>query len=354
LLVFDSSFLFGKVKFAEDFFMKTAQIGYGPWGQNLMRALAGIKGVGIELCCETDKKLRENVKALYPGIEVTGHIDEILGRSDIDAVVIATPAGLHYEHAKKCLDAGKHVFVEKPLALSSFEAKELVETAERKNLILMVGHTFLYNDAVRYVKNMIEKEDLGEIYYMYFQRLNLGSVRQDVNALWNLAPHDVSIAQFWLGEKPDKINAQGISRLQKGIEDACFVNLSYPSGRFVHIHVSWLSPFKMRQAVIIGSKKMLFYDDTSADQKIVIYDKGIDRKDITKDIGPFPFQNFGQFTLIKRAGDILIPRISFREPLKVEMEHFVECVREGKKPLTDGRNGLEVVEILEKAQQAMQ
>lgn len=334
--------------------MKTAQIGYGPWGQNLMRALAGIRGVEICICCETDEKARENVKALYPGIEAVKSIDEVLGKNDIDSVVIATPAGLHYEHTMKCLEAGKHVFVEKPIALSTTQAKELVEKAETKNLILMVGHTFLYNDAVRYVKNMIDKGDLGEIYYMYFQRLNLGSVRQDVNTLWNLAPHDISIAQYWLCEKPEKINAQGISRLQKGIEDACFVNLSYPSGRFVHIHVSWLSPFKMRQAVIIGSKKMVFYDDTSADQKIVIYDKGIDRKDVTKDIGPFPFRNFGQFTLIKRAGDILIPRISFREPLKVEMEHFVECLREGKKPITDGRNGLEVVEILEAAQNQMQ
>ncbi|MBN1901543.1 Gfo/Idh/MocA family oxidoreductase, partial [Candidatus Sumerlaeota bacterium] len=334
--------------------MKIAQIGYGPWGQNLFRALSGIKGVEMKLCCDTDGKTRENVRAQYPGMEVTESLDDVLNRSDIESVVIATPAGLHYEHAKKCLDAGKHVFVEKPLALSLSDAKELVETAEKKNLVLMVGHTFLYNDAVRYVKNMIDKGELGEIYYMYFQRLNLGSVRQDVNALWNLAPHDISIAQYWLGENPEKINAQGISRLQKGIEDACFVNISYPSGRFVHIHVSWLSPFKMRQAVIIGSKKMLFYDDTSADQKIIIYDKGIDRKDAAKGMGNFPFQNFGQFTLIKRAGDILIPRISFREPLKVEMEHFAECIREGKKPVTDGRNGLEVVEILETAQQAMQ
>jgi predicted dehydrogenase len=351
---FDSSSSSGKIISSEEILMKTAQIGYGPWGQNLFRALAGIKGVELNLCCEVDKKAKEQLKAQYPGIEVTESVDEVLGRSDIDAVVIATPAGLHYEQAKNCLEAGKHVFVEKPLALSSSEAKDLLETAERRNLILMVGHTFLYNDAVKYVKNMIDKGDLGEIYYIYFQRLNLGSVRQDVNALWNLAPHDVSIAQYWLCEKPEKINAQGISYLQKGIEDACFINLSYPSGRFVHIHVSWLSPFKMRQAVIIGSKKMLFYDDTSADQKIVIYDKGIDRKDITRDIGPFPFQNFAQFTLIKRAGDILIPRISFREPLKMEMEHFVECAREGKKPLTDGRNGLEIVEILEKAQASMQ
>lgn len=334
--------------------MKTAQIGYGPWGQNLFRALAGIKGVEIALCCEVNKKAKDQFKTQYPGIEITETLDVVLRRSDIDAVVIATPAGLHFEQAIKCLEAGKHTFVEKPLALSAIQAKELVETAERNNLILMVGHTFLYNDAVRYVKNMIDKGDLGEIYYLYFQRLNLGSVRQDVNALWNLAPHDVSIAQYWLCEKPEKITAHGISYLQKGIDDACFMNLSYPSGRFAHIHVSWLSPFKMRQAVIIGSKKMLFYDDTSPDRKIVIYDKGIDRKDITRDVGPFPFQNFGQFTLIKRAGDILIPRISFREPLKVEMEHFVECIKEGKKPITDGRNGLEVVEILEAAQVSMQ
>ena len=332
--------------------MKTAQIGYGAWGQNLFRALASVKGVDMALCCDVEAKAREEVKALYPAVEVTESPDEVLRRLDIDAVVIATPAGQHYDQAKQSLEAGKHTFVEKPLALSSTQARDLSEIAEKKSLTLMVGHTFLYNDAVRYVKNLIEKGALGEIYYMYFQRLNLGSVRQDVNALWNLAPHDVSIAQYWLCEKPDQIRAQGISCLQKGLDDASFINLSYPSGRFVHIHVSWLSPFKIRQAVIIGSKKMLFYDDTSTDQKIVLYDKGIDRKDIARDIGPFRFQNFAQFTFIKRAGDILIPKISFREPLKVEMEHFVECVRKKKKPLTDGSNGLEVVEILEAAQNA--
>ncbi len=334
--------------------MKTAQIGYGAWGQNLWRALAGVKGVDMAVCCDPDSKAREAVKNSHPGVEISESLDEILRRPDIEAVVIATPAGLHFDQAKKCLEAGKHTFVEKPLALSPDQALDLVKTSEKKNLVLMVGHTFLYNDAVRYVKSLLDKGDLGEIYYMYFQRLNLGSVRDDVNALWNLAPHDVSIAQYWLGEKPVKIRAHGICCLQKGIDDACFVNLSYPSGRFVHIHVSWLSPFKIRQGVVIGSKKMLFYDDTSTDQKIVIYDKGIDRKDLKKDIGPFPFQNFAQFTFIKRAGDILIPRISFREPLKIEMEHFVECVNTGKKPLTDGRNGLEVVEILEAAQKSME
>jgi len=334
--------------------MKTAQIGYGAWGRNVWRALASVKGVEMAVCCEINPLAREEAKNDYPGIEVTESLDAILRRSDIEAIVIATPAGLHYDQAKKCLEAGKHTFVEKPLALSSDQARDLVEIAEKKSLVLMVGHTFLYNDAVRYVKNLMDKGDMGEIYYMYFQRLNLGSVRQDVNALWNLAPHDVSIAQYWYGEKPARIKAHGISYLQKGIDDAGFINLFYPSGRFAHIHVSWLSPFKIRQAVVIGSKKMLFYDDTSTDQKIVIYDKGIDRKDMTKDIGPFPFQNFAQFTFIKRAGDILIPRISFREPLKLEMEHFAQCVREGKRPLTDGRNGLEVVEILEAAQKSMQ
>ncbi|MCD6386004.1 Gfo/Idh/MocA family oxidoreductase [Candidatus Sumerlaeota bacterium] len=332
--------------------MKVAQVGYGYWGRNLMRVLSSIKGVQVVLCCEINPKARQELKDTYPWVKQCEDLEDIINRKDIDAVILATPAGLHYEQTKKMLTAHKHVFVEKPLALSVEQAKELVELAEQNKCTLMVGHTFLYNDAVRYVKDYIRRGELGEVYYAYFQRLNLGGVRQDVDALWNLAPHDISIAQYWFAEPPIRVESQGISFLQEGINDVAFLSLYYPSGRFVHIHVSWLSPFKIRQAVVIGSKKMIFYDDTSADRKVVIYDSGIDRKDVAREGGAVPFKDFGQFTFIKRTGDILIPKISFREPLQVEMQEFVDCVMQGKRPLSDGRNGLEVVEILESAQKS--
>jgi predicted dehydrogenase len=329
--------------------MKIAQVGYGYWGRNLLRVLVSSKESEKVICCETDEKARKELRKNWPDVEIQDDFETILKRDDIDAVILATPAGMHYKQAKKVLEAKKHAFVEKPLALASCEARELVQLAEKNNLILMVGHTFLYNDAVRYVKEKIDNGDLGEIYYIYFQRLNLGRVRQDVDALWNLAPHDISIAQYWFGEKPEKISAHGVSYLQKGIDDASFININYPSGRFANIHVSWLSPFKMRQAVVIGSKKMLFYDDTSNDQKIVIYDKGIDRKDIEGSGSALPFKDFAQFNLVKRAGDILIPKINFREPLKVEIQEFIECIKTGNTPVSDGKMGLEVIEILETA-----
>jgi len=332
--------------------MKTAQIGYGYWGKNLLRVLCSLKGANQVVCCEPDKNAQERLRENFPEPEITDNFPRLVQRQDIDSVVIATPAGLHFEQAKKALEAGKHLLVEKPMALAASQAAELNSIAEKQKRILMVGHTFLYNDAVRYIKGLIDKGELGEIYYMYFQRLNLGRVRDDVNALWNLAPHDVSIAQYWMGEKPEKIMAHGVSQLQKGIDDANFVNLYYPSGRFVHIHVSWLSPFKIRQAVVIGSKKMAFYNDTSPDQKVVIHDKGIDRKDMYNDLVSVPYKSFAQFTFIQRAGDILIPKISFREPLRVEMEHFLECIKTGATPLTNGHHGLEVVEILEAAQKS--
>jgi predicted dehydrogenase len=212
----------------------------------------------------------------------------------------------------------------------------------------MVGHTFLFNDAVRWVKDYIDKGELGEIYYAYFQRLNLGRVRQDVDALWNLAPHDISIALYWFGEKPEQVTSHGVSFLQPGIDDVSFLSMRFPSGRFAHIHVSWLDPSKTRQAVIVGSNKMVLYDDTSPDMRIVVYDKGIDRKRLDAEMGEF--STFDQFQLVQRAGDIWIPRVGFREPLQLEAQHFVECVREGKRPLTDAQNGLDVVETLARAQ----
>lgn len=332
--------------------LRLGQVGYGYWGRNLLRVFSGAKGAEMVAACDASPDSRAALAADYPQTEVLDDFNRLLARKDVDAIILATPAGQHYEQAKAALLAGKHVFVEKPMARNVPEARELLELSRKSKLTLMVGHTFLFNDAVRWVKDYIDRGELGEVYYAYFQRLNLGRVRQDVDALWNLAPHDVSIAHYWFGEKPVSVQAQGASFLQPGIEDISFLSLRYPSGRFANIHVSWIDPSKTRRAVIVGSAKMVLYDDTSPDMRIVVYDKGIDRKRLDTALGDY--KTFDQFQLVQRAGDVWIPRIQFREPLKLEAAHFVECVTQGTQPLTDAQNGLDVVETLVAAQAAYQ
>jgi predicted dehydrogenase len=236
--------------------------------------------------------------------------------------------------------------------MSSREAQELVDLAAARRLVLLVGHTFLYNDAVRRVKQYIDSGELGEIYYITSQRLNLGRVRQDVNALWNLAPHDISILLYWLGADPESVSAKGLSFLQTGIEDVVFADLRFPSGIAAHIHVSWLDPKKTRQMVVVGSKKMIVYDDASSDARIVIYDKGVDRHDAGASLADN--ESFSQFQLRHRSGDILIPKLDFREPLQSECEHFVDCILDDARPVTCGVSGLRVVRVLERLQESLE
>jgi predicted dehydrogenase len=331
--------------------IQLAQVGYGYWGRNLLRVFASTPGARLVAAHDSSPEARAALAKDFPGIEILSGYDAVLASEAVDAVIVATPADQHYEQVKRALEAGKHVFVEKPMARTVSEAKELIALAQAKKRVLMVGHTFLYNDAVRWVKDFIDKGELGEVYYAYFQRLNLGRVRQDVDALWNLAPHDVSIALYWFGEKPISVQGHGASFLQPGIDDISFVSMKFPSGRFAHVHVSWIDPSKTRRAVIVGSAKMVLYDDTSADSRIVVYDKGIDRKKLDTNLGDY--RTFDQFQLVQRAGDVWIPFFPFREPLKVEAAHFVECITQGKRPLTDGQNGLDVVETLVAAQAAL-
>ncbi|MBF0524505.1 MAG: Gfo/Idh/MocA family oxidoreductase [Deltaproteobacteria bacterium] len=333
---------------AEQKSLQVAQLGAGYWGPNLIRNFYQIKAINQFFVCDLEQANLDKIKANYPKISTTTDIDAILKNPDIDAVIVAIPAFLHYEYAKRALLAGKHVFVEKPLSTTVAESQELIDLAEKNKKVLMVGHTFLYNGAVKKIKEYIDNGELGEVYYILSQRLNLGRVRQDVNALWNLAPHDISIILYWLGEKPSNISTKGLIFLQKEIEDVVFVDLDFPSGRSAHIHVSWLDPSKTRKMVVVGSKKMIVYDDVSNDAKIVIYDKGIDRKNIIRNLPAI--ESYGHFQLMNREGDILIPKIDFKEPLKVECQHFVDCIINQTAPLTDGRNGLDVVEVLEKAQ----
>lgn len=328
-----------------------AQIGCGYWGPNILRNLMANKKCNVKRVADKSIERQEYVRSHYPQIATTDNYQSAIEDSGVSAIVIATPAETHYAIAMEALEAGKHVFVEKPLAMSSEEAEKLLDASRRKNLKLFVGHTFLYNDVVRKIKEYIDSGDLGEIYYIYGQRLNLGKVRQDVNAMWNLAPHDISMILYWFGETPDTVSANGLCFLQEGIEDVVFMNLKFPGGKAAHIHCSWLDPLKVRRMVLVGSKKMLVYDDVSTDAKITIFDKGIDKKSIN--VPMEPILSFSHFQLMQRQGDVVIPHIKFREPLSIQVEHFADCILNDKTPLTDGLNGLEVVKVLETAQRSM-
>jgi predicted dehydrogenase len=324
------------------------QLGCGYWGPNLLRNFLKIDDVHQIFVNDTNEEMLTKIKSEFISIETGLSTNDIIESKKINAIVIALPAALHYEYTKKALLADKHVLVEKPLSMKSDESLELIRMAKEKNKVLMVGHTFLYNSAVRKAKEYIDSGELGDIYYIFSQRLNLGRVRQDINAMWNLAPHDISIINYWLGETPSNVMAKGVSFLQEGIEDLVFIHLDFPSGKSAHIHVTWLDPLKTRKMVIVGSKKMLVYDDVSTDSKIMILDKGIDKS--LKENFEHEIYDYALFQLKNRIGDILIPHFNFDEPLKSECKHFVDCIINGNNPLTDGENGLEVVKVLEAAQ----
>jgi predicted dehydrogenase len=326
-------------------------IGSGYWGPNLIRNFADIESVKLMSVCDLKKDRLDYILKHYPATSVTTNYKDVLDDSSVDAVVIATHAATHYPLVKEALLSGKNVFVEKPLALKTSECKELIEIAEQRAKILMVGHTFIYNDAVKVLKDYIDNGDLGEIFYLYSQRLSLGRVRQDVNAMWNFAPHDVSIILYLLDEEPIQVSAKGLTYIQKGIEDVVFMNLDFPSGVSAHIHISWLDPQKIRKMTVVGSQKMIIYDDVDLDAKIQIYDKGVTR--IPNVNSPRDFETFGEFQLLLRSGDVILPSIKFREPLANECKHFVDCIIDGKTPYTDGVAGLKVVKVLEAAQQSL-
>lgn len=323
-------------------------VGVGYWGPNLLRNFQAMAGeVDIRMICDADKAKLQAMKTSFPRAILTTNFDAVAKYRDLDAVVLAVPARHHYAFAKKALESGKDVFVEKPLAMKTGECRQLVALAEKNKKIIFVGHTFLYNPAVNEIKNYIDKGRIGKIYYIYSQRLNLGKVRNDVDVMWNLAPHDISIMLYLLGSRPKSVSARGFYYLRNDVADVVFITLEFENGVSAHIHVSWLDPNKVRKVTIVGSKKMIVYDDVAEDSKITIYDKGIDRKHITADLGRY--DNYEKFLFIHRSGDILIPKIDFQEPLRIEARHFIECVRKRTAPLTDGTNGMDVVSILEAA-----
>ena len=330
--------------------IKLGLIGCGYWGPNLLRNVYSLSNCQVKIVSDVDHSRIEYVRKNYPSIETTKNYKDLLNGS-IDAVVIATQARTHFSLTKEALKQKKHVLVEKPLAMTCDEAEELIDLAKRNQCKLMVGHTFEYNSAVRLLKSHIQKGNIGKPYYIYSQRLNLGIVRQDIGALWNLAPHDISILLFVLDKMPYMVSAKGHDFIQTGIEDVAFLMLHFPDDVIAHVHVSWLDPSKVRKMTIVGSEKMIIYDDVS-DSKIQIYDKGIKKQNIKDFLGSY--DDFGKFQLIKFAGDVLFPKVDFVEPLKVECSHFLNCILNDQTPLTDGENGLKVVKILEAAQKSLE
>ncbi len=325
-----------------------AQFGCGYWGPNLVRNFSAISGCEVRYVVDSSPERRAFVETNFPRTRAVESIEIALTDPEVRGIIIATPAASHFCLAQKALNAGKHIFVEKPLATRTSEVDELARLAVEKRLIVMAGHTFVYNAAVRYVKKLIDGRELGDIRYIYSQRLNLGRIRADIDALWNFAPHDISIIQYWLGGlEPVSVSRQGMDFMQKGIDDVVFLNLEYPSKVIANVHVSWLDPQKVRKMIVVGSKKMVVYDDL-AESKIAIYDKGIDRKAILGENMDFDHPRPLQFNY--RSGDILLPQIQFREPLRVEGEHFRDCVLGNKQPLTDVSHARSVVSILERAQ----
>jgi len=330
--------------------VNVAMLGLGYWGPNLLRNLASMEGVTVSALCDLDLFRAEMFRQRFcPAAKVASDYRLIADDSTIDAVVIATPVRTHYELAAALLKSGKHVLIEKPLAQTTQECKQLIETARGCQRVLMVGHVFEYNVAVQRIKQYLDGGELGKLFYVYSQRVNLGRIQHDVNALWSFAPHDVSIFNYWFGQEPVRVAARGFSYLNSGIEDVVFATLEYPNGVGAHLHLGWLDPRKVRLMTLVGSKKMLVYDDVSLDAKIQIYDKGISG---LHDFIEAP-ESFAEFQFQLRVGDVVIPALQFGEPLQAECQHFIECVEHGGQPRTDGPSGLRVVRVLEAAERSL-
>ena len=320
-----------------------ALVGYGYWGPNLARNFHQLAGVKLAYVVDPNPAARAQAEQRY-GCATAARLDEILADPALAGVVVATPARTHFTLARDALAAGKHVLVEKPLTMDLDEGAALIALARQQQLTLMVGHVFEYNPAVRYIKTLIEQGELGEIFYLYSRRVNLGRVQSDVNALWSIAPHDISIVLYLLGQMPDAVRCQGASCLNDNVEDVVFLTLFFPNNLLCHVHASWLDPSKTREMTVVGSHKMVVYDDVSAEGKVRIYDKGAFRKgDVT----------YGDFQYKLHSGDILIPRLDLHEPLQMECAHWIDCIRTGSRPLTDGENGLRVLKVLDAGERSL-
>jgi predicted dehydrogenase len=324
--------------------VRVGLIGYGYWGPNLLRNYMDLPSADVAWVCDSRADRLEKAATRYPSVKTTTDVRTVLDDPDVDAVLIATPISTHHALTMQALAAGKHVFVEKPMATSVAECDEMCEAAEARELTLMVGHTFVYSPPVRAVKEILDSGELAEVRFITCSRVNLGLHSKEVSVVWDLAPHDLSILSYWLGETPLSVQAMGRNCILPGIPDVAFLNIRYSSGVVAELEVSWLSPVKLRRTVIVGSKKMLMYDDTESVEKVKIYDQGVDYKDP---------ETFGEFQLSYRTGGSYSPRVESTEPLFIEATHFVECVTNGTRPLTDGVAGRLVVAALEAAQESL-
>ena len=320
-----------------------AVVGAGQWGRNHVRVMSQLPTADLRWVCDANAATRDAMQQLYPQVGVTATLEDVLGDDHVEAVVISSSAPTHHPLATQVLKAGKHVLVEKPLALSVADAAELVDLADQQQRCCMVGHLLLYHQAVLDLKILVEAGELGEVYYVYSQRVNLGTIRKDENALWSFAPHDLSVLLFLLDAKPVSVSARGASYIRPNVQDVVFLNVVFDTGTMGHLQVSWLDPHKVRKTTIVGSKKMAVFDDVESAEKLRIYDKGVDAPD---------YQSYGD-ALTLRFGGIVIPQVKMSEPLRTECAHFLECVRSGATPRSDGRSGLAVVRLLAAAQQSL-
>jgi predicted dehydrogenase len=322
--------------------LQIALVGLGYWGPNLARNFAGIEGCDLAWCCDASEEARARFAGVYPQTRFTADIAEVLDDPAVDAVVLATPVPTHAELAVRVLESGKHCFVEKPLGQSVADAQRAVDAAQDTGMTLMVGHLLEYHPGVQKLKELSDSGELGDkIYYIYGNRLNLGKLRADENALWSLGAHDVSVLLYLAGEEPNEVIARGESYVRDGVEDVVFCFLRFPSGLSAHLHLSWLDPHKERRLTVVGSRRMATFDDMLVEGKLAVYDKGFDED----------ARSWGEY--ITRSGDVFSPRISNAEPLRLECEHFVHCVRTGQTPRSDGRSGLRVVRVLEQLQHSL-
>ncbi len=324
--------------------VRVGAVGYGYWGPNLVRNLDKLPDADLVVACDASDSNLTKLSAAYPHVATTTDLDVMLAEYDLDAVVVATSAPSHFAVASRVIAAGKHCFVEKPLTLTSDDAAALVGAAEAAGTVLMVGHLMVYHSAIDWIKEYVDSGELGDVLYVYAQRLNLGKVRAEENAFWSLAPHDVSVILHLLGEDPVEVTASGGDYLREGVHDTVFANVRFASGRMAHIHVSWLDPHKVRRLTLVGSKKMLVFDDMQATEKIWIYDKGV---------VPTQALAYGQ-DIDLRFGDITVPFIKMSEPLAIEVQHFLDCCASGDTPRSDGRAGLRVVQVLEAVDVSME
>ncbi|MGD0223004.1 MAG: Gfo/Idh/MocA family oxidoreductase [Terriglobia bacterium] len=323
--------------------IRTGIIGYGYWGPNIVRNLQGLDSAQVVAVCDKTPKAQRLAKHAYPSVQVTSDANEVLRSPDIDAVAIVTPVWTHFELAKAALENGKHVFLEKPLTSNAVQAEKLIELAEKKNLKIMVDYTFLFTGAVKKIRQLVDQGELGGLYYYDSTRVNLGLFQHDIDVIWDLAPHDLSIMDYLIHKEPEAVVATGQAHLN-GHADVAFITVYFPQNTIAHINVNWLSPVKVRTTLIGGEKKMLVWNDLEADEKVKIYDKGVQ---ITSREGVY------ELLVSYRSGDMWAPKIEQTEALKVELQYFLDCIEKDQTPFNDGRAGLRVVKLLEAARESL-